>query len=135
MGITGRYNFTGIQKLVTTGVNTLLASTSWGVWLLASPFKPVLQALEDAAVNFLVNRGLIIIDIGAVVVDGQINEDNFNTALTNAFNQLRNGRDQITPTQGAKIDADTTAAFDKFADVNATDAATGSVPDVPDSSL
>lgn len=119
MGITGRYNFPGIQKAVRAAFTALAAGTTWGAWLIASPFAPAITAIENALINYLVNRGLIIIDIGAVMVNGVVKQDLLDNAIDAAITKLKVGRDKITPAQGAQIDADTTAAFDNFADVNA----------------
>lgn len=115
--------------------DAIAAGTTWGAWLVTSPFAPVIGALEDAATNFLINRGLIVLNVGAVMVEGVVNQDLLDTAIDNALDKLKLGRNSVTPAQGAQIDADTTAAFDNFANVNATDASTGSVPDVSSSPL
>lgn len=135
MGITGRYDFPGIQKAVRKTFEVLIAGTSWGAWIIASPFKPALDAIENLLINYLVNRGLIIINVGAVMVDGKINQSRLDNALDAAFEKMKIGRDKITPEQGAQIDADTDAAFDDFADVHATDASDGSVPNLSSPSI
>ncbi len=101
-------------------VDLLAVSTGWGAWLIASPFKPAIDAIEDLLINWLINRGLIIIDIGLVLVDGKISQSKLDAALDSAFEKLKVGRDKISPEEGAKIDADTTQAFDEFADVHAS---------------
>lgn len=130
MGITGRYDFTGIQKAVSVGINAFLATTSWGVWLLASPFKIVLTTAENLAVNWLTNRGLIILNIGAIAIDGKVDQAKLDSALNDAFTKLQIGRANITPAQGAAIDQEVSNAFDQDADVGASNAAPVSVPDV-----
>lgn len=121
MGLTGRYNFPGIQKAVRKAVDVLIAGTTWGAWIIASPFKPAIDAVEDLLINYLTNRGLIVINVGDVMVEGKINQIKLDNALDSAFEKLKVGRDKITPEEGAKIDAETDAAFDQFADVNASD--------------
>jgi hypothetical protein len=135
LGLTGRYDFKGIQKLVTTGVNAILMTTSWGAWLLASPFKIVIQALEDAAVNWLANHGLILLNIGAIMVDGSIDQSKLDTALQAAITKIQGGRDKLTPAEGAEIDQEVSDAFDQDADIGATNATDSGVPDVPSASL
>ncbi len=121
MGLTGRYDFKGIQKAVRRVIELLAVSTTWGAWLIASPFKPAIDAIENLIINWLVNRGLIIIDIDLVMIDGKVNQSKLDSALDLAFEKLKVGRDKISPTEGAKIDAETTEAFDQFADVHAAD--------------
>lgn len=135
MGVTGRYDFKGIQKLVSVGINAFLATTAWGAWLLASPFRVVLQAAEDAAVNFLTNRGLIILNIGAIVIDGVVDQTALDGALSVALQKLQQGRDKITPAAGKALDDAVRKAFDEAASLGATNANSNSVPDVPASSL
>lgn len=117
MGLTGRYDFKGIQKAMERLIDALLAGTAWGAWLVASPFKPAVDALEGLIINWLANRGLIVIDVGLVLIDGKVSQGKLDAALDSAFEKLKVGRDKITPAQGAKIDADTTKAFDEFADI------------------
>jgi hypothetical protein len=135
MGITGRYNFTGIQKAVSVGINALLASTTWGAWILASPFRLILDQLEGLAVNWLANRGLIVLNIGAIMVDGSIDQTKLDSALNDALTKIQNGRDKITPAAGAAIDKEVADAFDQDADLGATDGDANSVSNVSGSPL
>lgn len=120
MGLTGRYDFKGIQKAARLIINGVISGTGWGAALLAGPFKPLVIMFENAMTNWLTNRGLIIINIGAVLVNGVVNQVKLDNALDSAFEKLKVGRDKITPQAGAKIDEETDAAFDQFADVHAT---------------
>lgn len=127
MGITGRYDFKGIQKAVGKAIDLLLASTTWGAWILASPFKPVITAAENLLTNFLANRGLILLNIGEIMVEGVVDQTKLDDALDAGIKRVQQGRDKITPAEGAKIDQDVVDAFDRDVDLGATD----SVPDVP----
>ncbi len=132
MGITGRYDFKGIQRAARVAIDAILAGTSWGAWILASPFKPVIGAAEDLITNYLANQGLIILNIGAVIIDGAVDQAKLDAALSAGILKVRQGRDKITPTEGAKIDADVVQAFDNDADLGATNAR---VSDVSSASL
>lgn len=121
MGLTGRYDFKGIQKAGERLIDALLVGTTWGAWLVASPFMPAVRIIEGLLINYLTNRGLIIIDVAGVLINGKIDEAKLTDALNSAFDKLKVGRDKITPAEGAKIDAETTAAFDQFADVPMAD--------------
>lgn len=131
MGVTGRYDFTGIQKAIGVGINAVLATTTWGAWLLASPFMPAVQAMEDAAVNFLANRGLIVLNIGAIMVDGSIDQSRLDSAINDALTKLQQGRSSITPAQGQAIDTEVENAFDQDATLGATNASDSKLPNVP----
>ncbi len=124
MGITGRYNFPGIQKAAGAAIDALLAGTTWGAWILASPFKIVLAPLRDLIVNFLANRGLIILNIGANIVDGAVDQAKLDAALDAGIKRVMQGRDKITPQEGKKIDDDVRKAFDKDADLGASGSGT-----------
>lgn len=133
MGLTGRYDFKGIQKLVTTGVNTILAGTTWGAWLLASPFKIVIQALENAAVNWLANHGLILLNIGAIMIDGSVDQSKLDDAIQDALTKIQGGKDKLTPAEGAAIDQEVSDAFDQDADIGAADPSNPGVSNLPGS--
>jgi hypothetical protein len=98
--------------------------------LVASPFKPAIDVIEDLVTNWLINRGLIVIDIGAVMIEGKVDQALLDNALDLAFEKLKVGRDKITPQEGSKIDAETTQAFDQFADIHSTNPDNDGVPNV-----
>lgn len=131
MGLTGRYDFKGIQKAGRALINSIVIGTSWGAALLASPFKPAWDVFLDFILNYFANRGLIVFNVTAVIVDGKIDEAKLTSSLNSAFERLKIGRDKITPEEGAKIDAEVTEAFDQFADVPMADG----VSDVPGKTL
>lgn len=134
MGITGRYDFTGIQKAMRAAISALIAGTAWGAWLLASPFMPAVNAVEDWATNWLANHGLIILNIGANIVDGKIDQAALDKALDAGIRRVMQGRDKISPAEGKAIDDEVRQAFDKDADVGAVDTSrdvTDSVPKLP----
>ncbi len=118
---------------MSVGINAALAATSWGAWLLKSPFRAAIDAAEGLMVNWLVNRGLIVLNIQAITVDGNIDQAKLDSALDEALNKIRMGRDKVTPEQGKVIDDAVRKAFDKDADLGATNA--GFVSDVPSAPL
>jgi len=121
MGITGRYDFPGFQKAAKIAIDALLVGTTWGAWIVTSPFKIVIGPIEDLIVNFLVNRGLIILNVGAVIVDGSVDQAKLDAAVDAGIKKVMQGRDKITPAEGKKIDDEVRAAFDADADLGATD--------------
>ena len=102
-------------------IDSLIAGTGWGAWILASPFRPVVAAVRDLLMNFLANRGLIVLNIGANIVDGSIDQAALDAALDAGIKKVMQGRDKITPAEGKKIDDDVAKAFDRDADLGATD--------------
>ncbi len=125
MGITGRYNFPGLQKAMGVAIDAILIGTTWGAWIVTSPFKIVINPIRDLIVNFLVNRGLIILNVGANIIDGSVDQKSLDLALQAGIQRVMQGRDKITPKEGQAIDDDIRKAFDENADVGATDAALG----------
>lgn len=120
MGLTGRYNFPGMQKIAKAAINAALATTTWGAWILASPFKIILSPLADFLVNWLANHGLILLNIGANIIDGVIDQKALDKALNDGIQKVLQGRDKITPAQGKAIDDAVRKAFDEDADLDAT---------------
>ena len=116
MGITGKYSFPGIQKAMGVLIDGLLAGTTWGAWILASPFRIVVGPIRDAIVNFLANQGLIILNIGANIVDGTVDQAKLDAALDAGIQRVMQGRDKITPAEGQAIDDKVRKAFDAFVD-------------------
>lgn len=119
MGLSGRYNFTGIQKATGRLIDALLAGTAWGAWLLASPFKPVINYLRDFAVNWMANNGLIVLNIGVNIVDGVLDQKALDKALDDGIRRVMQGRDTITEDEGKAIDDKVRKAFDENADLGA----------------
>lgn len=121
MGITGRYNFPGIQKAAGVAIDALLAGTTWGAWILASPFKIVLAPLRDLIVNLLANQGLILINVGLNIVDGVVDQAKLDDALDAGIKRVMQGRDKITAKEGKAIDDKVREAFDRDADLGTSD--------------
>ncbi len=133
MGITGRYSFPGIQKAASAGINLLLAATTWGAWLIASPFMPAVTIAEGLLVNWLANRGLILLNVGANIIDGVVDQAAMDEALDAGIKRVMQGRDTITPKEGKAIDDKVREAFDKDVDLDVSDSS--GVSDVPGSSV
>ena len=121
MGVTGRYDFKGIQKAAGVVIDALIAGTGWGAWLLASPFKPVVGFFRDMLINWLANRGLIILNIGVNIIDGTLDQKALDAALDDGIKRVMQGRDKITQAEGQSIDDKVRQAFDADADLNAAD--------------
>lgn len=119
MGLTGRYDFPGIKKGAALILDGLLAATGWGAWLLASPFKPVYNIARDLFVNWLANRGIIILNIGVNIIDGVLDQKKMDEALDEGIRRVMQGRDKISPAEGKAIDDKVRKAFDDNADLGA----------------
>lgn len=121
MPISGRYDFKGIQKAAGRLIDGLLAGTGWGAAILASPFKPLVDWVKDFIVNYLANRGLIILNVGVNIIDGHLDQKALDAALDDGLRRVMQGRDTITPEEGKKIDDRVRKAFDENADLDVND--------------
>ncbi len=115
---TGKYNFPGIRKAGAQALNLVLAGTGWGAWLLASPFKPLLEVTEEFLVEWLTNRGLLIIDVTASYVNGQIDQARFDQAFQAAIDRAKTPG--LTAAQRKVIDDQVIVAFRRFARIGNT---------------
>jgi hypothetical protein len=86
---TGKYNFPGIRKAGIAAINAILAGTTWGAWLIASPFLPLLDYAEGWLVEYLANKGLLIINLGIFYVEGKIDQSRFDSAFDEALKAIQ----------------------------------------------
>lgn len=98
-------------------MSTVLAATTWGAWILASPFRPLLEYAEGWASNWLANRGLLIINLGAIYVSGELDQSKFDNAFDDALAKVQ--YPSLTDEQKKDIDNEIIDAFRKFAPVTA----------------
>lgn len=102
MALSGKYDFQGIKKFGAKALSLALSSTAWGAWLIASPFKLVVDAFAEQLANWLANRGLIIINVGAIIVEGEIDQKKFDSAMEEGLAKLK--IPGISDAEKAKID-------------------------------
>lgn len=86
---TGKYDFPGIRKAATVAINLALAATGWGAWLLASPFRPLVLKIEEWAAEWLANRGLLILNLGAFYVEGVLDQAAFDQAMDEGLEKIK----------------------------------------------
>lgn len=123
MGITGKYSFPGIQKAGRLAIEAALASTTWGASLLANGifklFSPLEGVLLDAMINWLANKGLIVLNLGAIVIEGNFDQAAFDDAMQAGLDRVKQGN--LTPAQGKAIDDAVRKAFDLDVNLGAAD--------------
>lgn len=115
---TGKYNFPGIRKVSRKSIDIILASTGWGAWLLASAFAPAVKFIEEWASEWLANKGLLIIDVGAIYVQGEFDQSKFDKAFDTALEQVK--MPGLTDAQKKEIDAKVIDAFRRFGRIGNT---------------
>ena len=114
MGLSGKYDFRGIKKMGAAGLRSALASTPQLAWSLAG--GRLTDLVLEFATNWLANKGLMLLNFGAIEVTGEIDQKNFDAAMDAAINEItkRGGRDALTPAQKKVIDDEVIRAARKF---------------------
>lgn len=116
MGLTGKYDFKGIQKYGAMGLTMALASTSWGAFLVTKwGLKNITDVLLEWFVNWLANKGLLVLNLGAIYVEGEWDQKAFDSSIDEAFKQIQSSEGKLTPEQMKAIDDKVIEAFRKFA--------------------
>lgn len=121
MGITGKYDFPGIQKAGAAAIKALIASTSWGAIILSWPIVPsIIDFLDKQLVNYLANEGLIVLNIAASMVEGEIDQKAFDNAMDQALEQVANAKGGLTDAQKKSIDDAVIKAVMQFGPLDPT---------------
>ena len=108
-----KYDFKGIKKMGARALLLGLSSTPWGQWLLARGFEgPIINALE-VLMNWMANRGLMVLNIGAIFVEGEFDQKAFDKAMNDALEKIKTGN--LTPEEQKAIDDEVIKAFRRFA--------------------
>lgn len=115
MALTGKYDFKGIKKYGAVGLSAALASTPWGAWLvsrwgLGAAFDILLQGL----VNWLANKGLVVLNIGAIALEGEWDQKGFDRALDEGLSRVIQSGGKLTPAQIKEIDDEVIKAARRF---------------------
>jgi hypothetical protein len=114
--ITGKYDFPGIRKAGTAAISAALATTAWGAWILASPFKPLVSYLDGLLIQWLANQGLVIINLGAIYINGVVDQANFDKSMDAALAKVQTPG--LTDAQKKAIDDGVKDSFRTFAHVS-----------------
>lgn len=113
MALSGKYDFKGIKKFGATGLKVLFASTPYLAWILKG--GPLTDAVLDFAANFLANRGLVIFNLGAIYVNGELDQSAFDKAMDDSIRKAE--VPGLTDAQKKAIDDEVIKAFRKFAPI------------------
>lgn len=112
----GKYDFPGIKKIGTRAASLVLSSTAWGAAILKSPFKPIVEMLMGYLIEWLANKGLVIINLGFIYIDGNLDQSKFDKAFDEALERLK--VPGLPETEKAAIDEKIKNAFRNFAHLN-----------------
>lgn len=113
---TGKYDFPGIRKAGAKALSMVLAGTTWGASILASPFKPVFEYIMGWAIEWLANKGLVIINLAVIYVDGELDQSKFDSSMDEALEKVK--IPGLSEKEKAAIDEKVRNAFRNFAHLN-----------------
>lgn len=111
MPISGKYDFKGIKKTGRLAIKAALASNPSTAWL--NKFGSLADLLIEFGVNWLANRGLIFLNVGAFYVGGEFDQNALDKAIENGLKAVENPNKKLTPQQMKEIDDAVIKAADK----------------------
>lgn len=110
MSLSGKYDFPGLKRLGGAAIRVAFASSPWTAWLNGMP------SLSEFIANYLTNKGLLILNLGAIVIDGELDQHQFDAAMSAAIDEIKakGGTDKLTADQRKAIDDEVIKAARKF---------------------
>lgn len=112
----GKYDFPGIKKVGTAALEAVLAGTGWGASILGSPFRPIVRMFLGYAIEWAANKGLVIINLGFIYVEGELDQSRFDKAIDDALEKVK--LPGLSEKEKEQIDNEVREAFRKFARLN-----------------
>lgn len=110
MPLTGKYDFKGIKSKGASGIKLALSSSPSTVWIAK---LPGIISLLEAFTNFLANKGLIVMNLGAIYVNGEIDQSILDRSLDEGIKAVENAGMTLTPEQIKEIDDAVIKAADR----------------------
>lgn len=110
MSLTGKYDFQGIKKQGASGLMLALSSNPSTAAIVKIPF---IKAMLEALVNWLANRGLVLLNLGAIYVKGEIDQSLLDRSIEEGLKKVENAGGTLTPEQIKEIDDAVIKAADK----------------------
>lgn len=111
MGLSGKYDFQGIKKLGGVGLRAALSTSPYTAWL--NRFGALTNLITEFAANWLANRGLILLNVGAFYIGGEIDQKSLDNAIENGLKAVELSNGKLTPEQMKEIDDAVIKAADK----------------------
>lgn len=111
MPISGKYDFKGIQNTGRLAIKAALASNPSTAWL--NKFGFFTDLLIDFGINWLANKGLIFLNVGAFYVGGELDQKSLDNAIERGLAAVENPNIKLTPEQMKEIDDAVIRAADK----------------------
>jgi len=113
---TGKYNFPGIRKAGAVAIKAALASSPLG-GLLVGPLGPALAVSLEWLSEWLANRGIILLNVGAFEINGHFDQAAFDKAMDAGLSRLESG-ETISPEEMRAIDEKVKEAMRRFIPYN-----------------
>lgn len=110
MSLAGKYDFKGIKKQGASGIKLALASNP-GTASIAK--IPLIGTLLEFGVNWLANNGLVVMNIGAIYVNGEIDQSLLDRNIDEAYKKIAKTNGIMTPEQMKEIDDEVIKAADR----------------------
>lgn len=110
MPISGKYDFKGIKKLGAAGIRGALVSNPSTAFLVKIPF---IMFFLEMFVNWMTNNGLILLNIGAIYVGGQVDQKVLDRAIDEGIKKFENAGGKLSAKQIKEIDDAVIRAADR----------------------
>jgi len=111
MGFSGKYDFQGIKKFGGAGLRAAILTTPYLSWM--GRFGALTNLVTEFAANWLANRGLILLNVGAFYIGGEIDQKSLDSAIENGLKAVELSNGKLTPEKMKEIDDAIIKAADK----------------------
>lgn len=106
---TGKFDLPGIRKKGAAGLKAVLAKTGWGAALLAGPFSKTTDLVLQFAVEYLANRGIVLLNLGIIKFDEKVDPKLLLKALEEGL--LKAEKPGLSEAEGKALDEQVKKAF------------------------
>lgn len=111
MPISGKYDFKGIKKTGSAGLRAAFAATPQLAWI--NKGGALTDLFLEFLTNWLANKGLIVLNVGAFYVSGELDQSAIDKAIDSGLKAVENSQGKLTPEQMKEIDDAVIKAADK----------------------
>lgn len=105
-----KYDFKGIKAQGASGLKLALASNPNTAWMIKVPF---ITNLLEMGVNWAANNGLILLNIGAIYINGEIDQNLLDRSIEEGLKKVEQSGGNLTPEQIKEIDDAVIKAADR----------------------
>lgn len=108
--MSGKYDFKGIKKQGAGGLKLALAADPATAWMLK---VPLITNLLEMGVNWAANKGLVLLNLGAIYVNGEIDQKLLDRSIEDGLKKVEQSGGTLTPEQIKEIDDAVIKAADR----------------------